>query len=47
LNGHDLSGALDAGCRAAASIISRFPRRSITPGELAVHIDFPRLAVAR
>jgi sugar/nucleoside kinase (ribokinase family) len=47
LNGHDLSGALDAGCRAAASIISRFPRRSIAPGELAVQIDFPRLALAR
>ena len=47
LNGHDLGGALDAGCRAAAAIISRFPRRSITPGELAVHVDLPRLRVAQ
>jgi ribokinase len=47
LNGHDLGGALDAGCRAAASIISRFPRRSIEPGELAAHVDLPRLRVAQ
>jgi sugar/nucleoside kinase (ribokinase family) len=47
LNGHDLDGALDAGCRAAASIISRFPRRSIEPGELAAHVDLPRLRVAQ
>ena len=47
LNGHDLGGALDAGCRSAASIISRFPRRSITPGELAAHVDLPRLRVAK
>ena len=33
--GHDLHGALDAGCRAAGSIIARFPRREIRPGELA------------
>jgi ribokinase len=47
LNGHDLGGALDAGCRAAASIISRFPRRSIEPGELAAHVDLPLLRAAR
>lgn len=38
LNGYDLAEALDAGCNAAASIISRFPRRSIKPGELADRI---------
>lgn len=38
LNGYDLADALDAGCNAAASIISRFPRRSIKPGELADRI---------
>lgn len=38
--GHDLRGALDAGCRAAASIIGRFPRREIRPGELAEHLAF-------
>jgi hypothetical protein len=42
-----LGGALDAGCRAAASIISRFPRTSIAPGELAAHVDLPRLRVAQ
>lgn len=47
LNGHDLGGALDAGCRAAASIISRFPRRSLTPGELAGLVDLPRMRVAQ
>jgi ribokinase len=47
LNGHDLRGALEAGCRAAASIISRFPRRSIAPGDLAAHVDLPRLRVAQ
>jgi ribokinase len=47
LNGHDLGGALEAGCRAAASIISRFPRRSIKPGELAAHVDLPLLRLAR
>jgi sugar/nucleoside kinase (ribokinase family) len=33
--GADLSDSLVAGCRAASTIISRFPRRSISPGELA------------
>jgi sugar/nucleoside kinase (ribokinase family) len=47
LSGHDLHGALAAGCRAAASIISRFPRRSIAAGELAAHVDLPRLRVAQ
>jgi len=40
-NGHDLTGALEAGCRAAASVIARFPRRSIKRGELAEQIDWP------
>jgi sugar/nucleoside kinase (ribokinase family) len=47
LSGHDLREALEAGCRAAASIISRFPRRSIAAGELAAHVDLPRLRVAQ
>ena len=47
LNGHELSGALEAGCRAAASIISRFPRRSIKAGELAAHVDLPQLRLAQ
>ena len=47
LSGQDLREALEAGCRAAASIISRFPRRSIAAGELAAHVDLPRLRVAQ
>lgn len=35
LEGADLEAALAGGCRAAAAIISRFPRRAIAPGELA------------
>lgn len=35
MDGAPLAGALAAGCRAAAAIISRFPRRSIGAGELA------------
>lgn len=35
LGGCGLAEALEAGCRAASAIISRFPRRSIAPGELA------------
>lgn len=46
-DGHDLAGALSAGCGAAASIIARFPRRSIKPGELAGHLELPRLRVAQ
>ena len=38
LNGYDLQDSLIAGCNAAASIISRFPRRQIRPGELAGRI---------
>ncbi|HYX74385.1 MAG TPA: carbohydrate kinase family protein [Steroidobacteraceae bacterium] len=34
LDGARLADALAAGCRAATSIIARFPRRSIRPGEL-------------
>jgi sugar/nucleoside kinase (ribokinase family) len=44
-NGQDLTDALEAGCRAAASVIARFPRRSIKRGEFADQIDWlPRLA---
>ena len=35
LNGYDLPDSLAVGCEAAASIISRFPRSQIKPGELA------------
>lgn len=35
LDGGDLAQSLAAGCRAAGSIISRFPRQEIRPGELA------------
>jgi len=35
LDGAALPAALSAGCRAAAAIISRFPRRSLAAGELA------------
>lgn len=45
LDGAGLEDALAAGCRAAATIISHFPRRSIRPGELAslrVHAAQPR-----
>jgi len=43
VNGYDLADALEAGCNAAASIISRFPRRQIRPGELASRIALPDL----
>jgi len=33
--GAGLGDSLAAGCRAASTIISRFPRRSISPGDLA------------
>ena len=42
LEGRDLTNALEAGCRAAAAIITRFPRRSIRPGELAELVESPR-----
>jgi sugar/nucleoside kinase (ribokinase family) len=42
LEGSDLTSALEAGCRAAAAIITRFPRTSIKPGELAQLVDLPR-----
>ncbi len=38
LAGSDLPTALCAGCSSASAIISRFPRRGITRGELADHI---------
>lgn len=41
LEGRDLTNALEAGCRAAAAIITRFPRRSIRPGELAELVESP------
>jgi len=46
LNGGDLSQSLVAGCRAAGSIISRFPRRLIRPGELAGHLPLMPAAAA-
>jgi sugar/nucleoside kinase (ribokinase family) len=46
LNGYDLAPALEAGCHAAASIITRFPRRSIRPGEFAGQIGLPLRRVA-
>lgn len=39
MEGSDLTDALAAGCRAAAAIITRFPRRSIKPGELAEVVE--------
>jgi sugar/nucleoside kinase (ribokinase family) len=47
LDGGDLTSAIEAGCRAAASIITRHPRRAIKPGELAGHFELPRRLVAR
>lgn len=35
LGGCGLGESLEAGCRAASAIISRFPRRSIAPGDLS------------
>jgi sugar/nucleoside kinase (ribokinase family) len=43
LNGHDLDESLRAGCNAAASVIARFPRRQIRPGEFAHRIAVPAL----
>jgi len=45
LNNSDLPAALAAGCKAAAAIISRFPRRLIRPGEFADQLA-PRLLQA-
>jgi sugar/nucleoside kinase (ribokinase family) len=42
LEGSDLTSALEAGCRAAAAVITRFPRRLIKPGELAELVELPR-----
>jgi ribokinase len=48
LDGAALAEALAAGCRAAAAIISRFPRRSIGSGELAgLRTQVPAPAVRR
>lgn len=48
LDGAGLEDALAAGCRTAATIISRFPRRSIRPGELAnLRVHAPRSRVQR
>jgi ribokinase len=43
LQGANLQGALAAGCAAAVSIISRFPRRQIAAGELASSLAPARL----
>jgi ribokinase len=42
LEGSDLTDSLAAGCRAAAAVITRFPRRSIKPGELAELVELPQ-----
>lgn len=42
LEGSDLTNSLAAGCRAAAAVITRFPRRSIKPGELAELVELPQ-----
>jgi sugar/nucleoside kinase (ribokinase family) len=47
LEGHDLAHSLNAGCRAAASIISRFPRRQLQPGELADRMALPLAMTAQ
>jgi len=47
LDGAALSAALAAGCRAAAAIISRFPRRSIGSGDLAQLRAQPPATTAR
>jgi sugar/nucleoside kinase (ribokinase family) len=45
LDGAPLAESLAAGCAAATSIIARFPRRSIAPGDLAGLWARPALAV--
>jgi sugar/nucleoside kinase (ribokinase family) len=47
LEGGGLADALNAGCKAAASIISRFPRRQIKAGELANRMALPLAMGAR
>lgn len=47
LEGAPLAEALAAGCRAAAAIISRFPRRAIGAGQLAALRASPHGSVAR
>ena len=47
MDGAALPEALAAGCRAAAAIISRFPRRSIGLGELAQLRAQPQVTTAR
>jgi sugar/nucleoside kinase (ribokinase family) len=46
LSGGDLAASLAAGCQAAGSIISRFPRRQIRPGELAGQLSLTPAAAA-
>lgn len=46
LSAGDLAQSLVAGCQAAGSIISRFPRRQIRPGELAVYLSRSPAAAA-
>jgi ribokinase len=43
VSGQDMTGALEAGCRAAASVIGRFPRRLIRRGEFAEQIAWSQL----
>lgn len=47
LAGLDLQPALGAGCAAASTIIARFPRESIAPGELAHLLASPGAATTR
>ena len=42
LEGSDLTDSLAAGCRAAAAVITRFPRKLIKPGELAELVELPQ-----
>lgn len=46
-DGASLDGALAAGTAAASTIIARFPRRAIAPGELAALLHPPRAVPAR
>jgi ribokinase len=45
--GQDLGSALEAGCKAAASVITRFPRRLIKRGEFADQLAWPAWRVGQ
>lgn len=47
LDGQNLAQSLAAGCLAASSIISRFPRQQIRPGELSQRLAMPAVRVAQ